>query len=307
MYIAYDSSQKEKLGSLITDTIKLLNFARVPTVEIDKTSSSANEIITTIETFLTNSNVTNVYLFNYYTDDKLIQEWNIYNTASKPKPIYLVSMPVVPREVIYDTSCDDSYIITENAEVPSSLIDEINAATSKTLANKDFSIQSIILYSMYKYYVTICNEYLNKDFSSGYDVIYFSYNNDKYITIYEKGDDSIKVGLTPGNRLCTYVDYGIVNSGTIKDNNPVEIELEVSYTITDGFPRELICNQLVSDTLYKPDALYILLFTYRNYYHEDDSIRNLSRYDENIISAFEAAIDYYNTEVFILLLILLLL
>lgn len=297
--VVYDSNDKDTLGTFINDTMKLFNFNRVPVLEVDKKSAESGSIIGSLYDYIGNTNITSVYLLNFFKTEHIIEAYKDPNATPPPgKTLTLVNMPVVPRELIYKKG-DGTYILGENAMLPTSLIGKIDANYN----NEHFSIESIILYSMFKLYETIGSKYLNDNFKSGSDIIYFAYNHKEYITIYEDGDDVLKVGLTPGNRLSTYVDFGEIDitNGVIKDNQPVEMPLEVSYTITNGFPREYICNQLVSDSLYKPDALYILLFTYRNFYHEDITIRNLSRYDENVIHAFEAAINYLNAEVLLLL------
>lgn len=304
LVIAYDSTKKVELGDIISNLKMVLDFSRLsPIITFDQDSSKVNDLIAKIEKYLDdNKDVTEITIMNFYTDMNLVDAWKDKGFTN----VKLINMPTVPREKLLDPTSKGvgSMIQSESAELPTDLIADIGNAQDPVvsgLSNKDFSLSSIQLYEMCRLYYIIGKEELD-DFTSGSDIVFFAYKNNKYYTIYSNtaGDKIIKVSLNQGNRLVGLVDYGeIDSSGTIKDNDQYEPVVGVSYLYVDGLPKELICNQLLYENFTKPDAINIILFSYRNFFSKDEKIIGLSKSDKNLGYAFQAAKNSVNSGVYI--------
>lgn len=308
--VAFDETNTDEVVPLIKDLdLMLNNMHDTPIITFKKPSSSINELLNSItDYFNENKDVKEIVILNYYTDIVLVEAWHDYTPPSSTQKLTLINMQTVPREKLFaSTKSQGSMIKSENAFIPPELIQLIGTG----LDNTKFSFTSIQLYIMYSLYFTVGNEYLNGDLSSGSDIIYNLYKSSDYVTLFKSttNDDKLVVGLSGGNRLKGYVYYGEVDNGVIGTIDHIYTpKISVSYTYIDGFPRDEICNQLVSKTFTKPDLLYIVVMTYRNFFTSSDkSTFLLSKFDKNVGYTFQAAINYINTNVYILLLFITLL
>lgn len=308
--VAFDETNTDEVVPLIKDLdLMLNNMHDTPIITFKKPSSSINELLNSItDYFNENKDVKEIVILNYYTDIVLVEAWHDYTPPASTQKLTLINMQTVPREKLFASiKSQGSMIKSENAFIPPELIQLIGTG----LDNTKFSFTSIQLYIMYSLYYTVGNEYLNGDLSSGSDIIYNLYKSSDYVTLFKSttNDDKLVVGLSGGNRLKGYVYYGEVDNGVIGTIDHIYTpKISVSYTYIDGFPRDEICNQLVSKTFTKPDLLYIVVMTYRNFFTSSDkSTFLLSKFDKNVGYTFQAAINYINTNVYILLLFITLL
>lgn len=308
LIIAYDSTKKTELGNLITNIKQVLQFSRLtPIITFDEPSSKADELILQIDEYLTaNPTVTEVTLLNCYTDTLLVTKWKGFTPSSSSQVVKLINMPTVPRNELFALAdSTGSMLLSENAELPASLLSDIQNSydpPDANIGNKDFSLAAIQFYEMIRLYYLIGKEILN-DFSSGSDIIYYAYKTSQYFTIYNSTDgrETMEVVLNEGNRLVGVVDFGEIEGDKLKvdTNEKYTPSVFVSYVYIDGLPKPYICNLMKAKTYIKPDTMNIILFSYRNYFSNDSKIIELTNSDNNIGYAFQAAKNNINNEVYI--------